>query len=256
MAWIRSSGSWLRPTRGGTATAAHIDTASAPPTLTSVRPPPHAPVSRTRRPLARRAGYQDEWSALIDPPALTPVLEAILGPDYLCASAASGGDFALPGALSYQPLHSDGWGPPDPQRDMPASQLGLCVIFPMEVVLDPEHTVGHSPYNGATRQIRGTQYSQEPIPSLETEPRWMRLATLGPSDAGDAVVRDNRSWHGCARSPTLTPLPPCEGDFRCRLMQRHPESGAARSRHPRRQVLRRQRRARAPRRPGPAARVL
>ena len=40
--------------------------------------------------------------------------------------------------------------------------------------------------------MRGTQNSHAAIPGLAEEPRWMRLATLGPTDAGDAVVRDNR----------------------------------------------------------------
>ena len=147
-------------------------------------------------------GCQREWAVLIDPPPLTPVLAAIFGTeDYLCATGASGGDFVLPGALGYQPLHSDGTPPGDPLRDLPVGTAkdfgtGLCVIYPMEVVLDPAHTVGHSAYNGATRQLRGTQYSHAPVPKLSEESRESLLSTLSPTAAGDAVVRDNRSWHG------------------------------------------------------------
>jgi hypothetical protein len=147
-------------------------------------------------------GCQKEWAALIDPPPLTPVLEAIFGTlDYHCATAASGGDFVLPGALGYQNLHSDGTPPGDPMRDVPIGTadtfgLGLCVIYPMEVVHDPDHTVGHTPWNGATRQIRATQTSHDKVPSLDEESRASLLSTLAPTNAGDAVVRDNRSWHG------------------------------------------------------------
>ena len=114
-------------------------------------------------------GCQRAWSVLIDPPPLTPVLAAIFGTkDYLCATAASGGDFVLPGALGYQPLHSDGTPPGGPLRDLPVGTAtefgpGLCVIYPMEVVLDPAHTVGHSAYNGATRQLRRTQHSHQQV---------------------------------------------------------------------------------------------
>jgi hypothetical protein len=147
-------------------------------------------------------GYQAEWAALIDPPALTPVLTELLGPGYLCATGTSGGDFALPGALSYQALHSDGMAPPDAGRALPIEQMGLAVIYPMEVVQSPSHTVGHNGFNGATRYIRGSHRWQGAIPGLGDEPRWMRLSTLQPADAGDAIVRDLRSWHGA--TPNLS----------------------------------------------------
>ena len=48
----------------------------------------------------------------------------------------------------------------------------------MEVV--PGSTVGHTAYNGVTRQIPGTQNLHAPIPSIEEEPRWMRLSVTAP----------------------------------------------------------------------------
>ena len=87
-------------------------------------------------------------------------------------------------------------------RDLPPSEV--AVNYPMEVV--EGSTVGHSPWNGAssqsmrqtwttlthdgltppglwsgvTRQIPGTQNSRQPIPTLEEEPRWMKLSVSKP----------------------------------------------------------------------------
>ena len=48
----------------------------------------------------------DEWGVLLDPPVLLDVLTEIYGGgEFLCCGA--GGDFCLPGAVEYQPLHSD-----------------------------------------------------------------------------------------------------------------------------------------------------
>eukprot|EP01050_Picozoa_sp_SAG11_P025483 SAG11_NODE_5766_length_1467_cov_1.391813_2_plen_167_part_00 len=55
---------------------------------------------------------------------------------------------------------------------------------------------GHTTFNGATRQIPGTQQSRMPIPDLAAEPRWMKLATTAPCPAGCALLRDVRAWHG------------------------------------------------------------
>ena len=50
--------------------------------------------------------------------------------------------------------------------------------------------------NGATRQIPGTQRSQQPIPNLESEPEWMKLSAVCPAPAGSVLIRDVRAWHG------------------------------------------------------------
>lgn len=50
--------------------------------------------------------HRPEWQMLIDLPTLTPILAALFGSsDYMVRSG--GGDFCLPGAHGYQPLHSD-----------------------------------------------------------------------------------------------------------------------------------------------------
>ena len=144
--------------------------------------------------------HRPEWQQLVDLPDLTPILSAIFAnPDYLLRRAS--GDFCLPGAFRYQPLHSDmgDWRPTgttphssfhDPRgrlttRDLPCPYV--CVNF---------LTVDATPINGPTRQIPGTQHSREPIPSLDQEPEWMRLSTVCPAPAGAVQIRDVRAWHG------------------------------------------------------------
>jgi hypothetical protein len=70
-------------------------------------------------------------------------------------------------------------------RDMPVPVV--TINFPM-VDLTWE--------NGPIRQIPGTQRSNDPIPSLEHEPLWMKHSTVCPAPAGAAIIRDNRAWHG------------------------------------------------------------
>jgi hypothetical protein len=152
-------------------------------------------VSTTRSQLHRPA-----WQMLIDVPALAPIIAAIFGTDDFLFRSASG-DFCLPGAVHYQPLHSDlrDWESVettpfssfhDPRgivttRDLPPPYV--CVNF---------LTVDATPINGATRQIPGTQHSREPFPTLEQEPEWMRLSTVCPAPAGAVQIRDVRAWHG------------------------------------------------------------
>jgi hypothetical protein len=53
---------------------------------------------------------------------------------------------------------------------------------------------GHTTFNGATRQIAGTQNTHQPLPAEEEEPLWMKLATTAPCPAGCAMIRDIRTW--------------------------------------------------------------
>lgn len=141
-----------------------------------------------------------EWRMLIDLPTVTPILQALFGsPDYTVR--AVGGDFCLPGATEYQPLHSDmrdwiddGVTPHSAfhdrrgfltTRDLPVPYI--CVNF---------LTVDFTALNGPTRQIPGSQHSREPFPTLDEEPEWMRLSTVCPAPAGAAMFRDVRAWHG------------------------------------------------------------
>ena len=154
--------------------------------------------------------HQPEWAMLIDLPTVTPLLEAIFeSPDYICRGG--GGDFCLPGAVEYQPLHSDVadrrekadhaaaadsdgskfsgsfWDPRGLMtlRDLPCPYI--CCNFLM-TDLDA--------VNGPTRQIPGTQNSREPIPDLDSEPTWMKHSTICPAPAGSVLIRDPRAWHG------------------------------------------------------------
>ncbi len=149
--------------------------------------------------------HHPEWAMLLDLPTVTPVLTAIFGSDTYI-SRGGGGDFCLPGAVEYQPLHSDmgdrreflradgtrgTFGSfRDPRgvltyRDLPAPYV--CCNF---LTVDVHET------NGATRQIPGTQHSRQPIPALVDEPDWMKLSTVCPAPAGSVLIRDVRAWHG------------------------------------------------------------
>jgi ectoine hydroxylase-related dioxygenase (phytanoyl-CoA dioxygenase family) len=150
--------------------------------------------------LTRSQLHRREWQMLLDIPVVDQLVTAIFGnPGY--ALRAASGDFCLPGATGYQPLHSDvsDWFNEsmsrfsafhDPRgkltiRDLPCPYV--CVNFlPQDV----------TKLNGPTRQIPGTQHSREPITSLEDEPEWMRLSTVCPAPAGAIMVRDVRAWHG------------------------------------------------------------
>ncbi|UVO55298.1 phytanoyl-CoA dioxygenase family protein [Sphingomonas sp. SUN039] len=150
--------------------------------------------------LTRSQLHRPEWQMMLDIPLVDTLVTAIFGSPHFALRAASG-DFCLPGATGYQPLHSDvsDWRGPgvspfssfhDPRgqltiRDLPCPYV--CVNFlPQDVTR----------LNGPTRQIPGTQHSRIPIPSLEDEPEWMRLSTVCPAPAGAIMVRDVRAWHG------------------------------------------------------------
>lgn len=144
--------------------------------------------------------HRPEWQMLLDLPTVTPIVSAIFRSDDYILRAASG-DFCLPGAVEYQPLHadmrdsSDTGSTPfssffDPRghlttRDLPCPYL--CVNFlPQDVTA----------LNGPTRQIPGSQHSRAPFPTLDEEPEWMRLSTVCPVPAGAVQIRDVRAWHG------------------------------------------------------------
>lgn len=150
--------------------------------------------------LTRSQLHRPEWQMLLDIPVVTDVVTAIFeSSDYVLRAAS--GDFCLPGAVEYQPLHSDvrDWCDNattpfsafhDPRRQLTIRDLPcpyLCVNFlPQEVTR----------LNGPTRQIPGTQHARVPIPSLDDEPEWMRLSTVCPAPAGAVMIRDVRAWHG------------------------------------------------------------
>ena len=150
--------------------------------------------------LTRSMLHRPEWQMLVDLPTVTPLVTAIFESDDYMLRAASG-DFCLPGATAYQPLHSDmrDFNPTKPSpfssfadprgflttRDLPCPYL--CVNFmPIDMTA----------LNGPTRQIPGSQNSRERPPTLEQEPEWMRLSTVCPAPAGSIQIRDVRAWHG------------------------------------------------------------
>ena len=150
--------------------------------------------------ITRSMLHRPEWRMLVDLPTVTPILTAIFGSSDYIVRAASG-DFCLPGAVGYQPLHSDMRDFVSPERtpfssfhdrrghlstrDLPTPYV--CVNF-----LPADQTE----LNGPTRQIPGTQHARERPPTLEDEPEWMRLSTVCPVPAGAIQIRDVRAWHG------------------------------------------------------------
>ncbi len=150
--------------------------------------------------LTRSMLHLPAWQMLVDLPTVTPIISAIFGSDDYILRAASG-DFCLPGATGYQPLHADmrdfadAVSTPfssfaDPRghlsvRDLPTPYV--CVNF---------LTRDATPLNGPTRQIPGSHHSRAPIPTLAEEPEWMRLSTVCPAPAGSVQIRDVRAWHG------------------------------------------------------------
>ncbi len=150
--------------------------------------------------LTRSQLHRPEWQMLLDIPSVTEILTAIFqSPNYMLRAAS--GDFCLPGAVGYQPLHADtrDWADAkttpynsfiDPRgqlsiRDLPCPYV--CVNFlPQDVTR----------LNGPTRQIPGTQQARARIPTMKEEPEWMRLSTVCPVPAGAVQIRDVRAWHG------------------------------------------------------------
>lgn len=144
--------------------------------------------------------HHAQWATLIDLPTVTPILSAIFNSDdYVCSGA--GGDFCLPGAVDYQPLHSD----MGDRREFNGRRFGSFhdprgVLnyrdLPCPFVVCNFLMVDFTALNGPIRQIPGTQHSQQPIPRRSQEPQWMKLSTLCPAPAGSVVIRDVRAWHG------------------------------------------------------------
>jgi hypothetical protein len=170
-------------------------------------------------------GLQDYWSVLLDPPVVMEIMEAVFGTkEFAPGSGAGGGDFNTPGSVEYQHLHSDG---PTPDvkleyrndgnryqvpldadenpgfryqvvntRDLPLREYSVTANYPMEICKDSE--VGHTAWNGATRQIPNTQAldarNGNPIPSEEEEPLWMKMSVTQPCPAGSVMLRDSRAW--------------------------------------------------------------
>lgn len=150
--------------------------------------------------LTRSMLHRPEWQMLVDLPTLTPIITAIFeSSDYIVR--AVGGDFCLPGAVEYQPLHSD-VGDFIDKTTTPFSSFSdrrrkLSIRdLPCPYVTANFLPMDQTRLNGPTRQILGTQHSLEPIPKRTEEPEWMRLSTVCPAPAGAVQIRDVRAWHG------------------------------------------------------------
>ena len=140
---------------------------------------------------SRHMLHRREWNELIDLPTTTPLLESIFGSANFVVSGG-GGDFALPGAIEYQGLHSDNmWSElADPTGRVTMRDVPTPVLTANFTMCDL------TTENGPIRQIPGTHRSRSPIPRLVDEPEWMKLSTVCPLPAGSAILRDIRAWHG------------------------------------------------------------
>lgn len=150
--------------------------------------------------LTRSMLHLPAWQMLVDLPRLTPLMCAIFGSDAYMLRSASG-DFCLPGATAYQPLHADMGDFVDATRTPfssfrdPRGHLTTRDLPPPYVTVN-FHVADSTRLNGPTRQIPGSQNARAPIPTLSEEPEWMRLSTVCPAPAGTAMIRDVRAWHG------------------------------------------------------------
>ena len=82
-------------------------------------------------------------------------------------------------------------------NDVDGNSLGYRSGDSIQVFLNGillEETEDYTATNGATRFIRGTTTSHDPIPSLSQESREMMLSTVSPVPAGWALIRDVRCW--------------------------------------------------------------
>ena len=101
--------------------------------------------------------HRPEWCMLADLPRLSTILEAIFqSKDYMCWGA--GGDFALPGTMEYQNLHSAPLASPPPPPPPPSCRAPLLVTWRSSLV---QATLGP-----ATSSIRPA------ASSCGTCPRW------------------------------------------------------------------------------------
>lgn len=150
--------------------------------------------------LTRSMLHRPEWQMLLDLPTITPIITAIFqSSDYMLRAAS--GDFCLPGATAYQPLHADmrdrvdSATTPFSSFHDPRGHLSVRDL-PCPYVAVNFLTADATRLNGPTRQIPGSQNARAPIPSLAEEPEWMRLSTVCPAPAGAVQIRDVRAWHG------------------------------------------------------------
>ena len=147
-------------------------------------------------------GHCIEWTQLVELATVQPILAAVFGSDeYRVCSM--GGDFCLPGAAAYQPLHADTGGEVVFEgREMDARDAPVALVTVNFLPQDFSRT------NGPLRQIPGTQTTRDLVPSLAREPEAWRRSTLLPCKAGWAVIRDLRA-SAPARVPFLERRSPC-----------------------------------------------
>ena len=150
--------------------------------------------------LTRSQLHHPAWQMLLEVDVVFDLISMLFASEDFILRAASG-DFCLPGATEYQPLHADTRDFKDAKSTPFNSFIDPTGIMSLRDLPCPYICANFLPQdvtriNGPTRQIPGTQNSRVRIPSLEDEPEWMRLSTVCPAPAGAVMIRDVRAWHG------------------------------------------------------------
>ncbi|CAE7643809.1 unnamed protein product, partial [Symbiodinium sp. CCMP2456] len=137
--------------------------------------------------------HEPEWAQQIaGVPAVLQVLDAVWGQRSAYRCCGGGGECVAPQCWDYQRLHSD---------------VGDLDANPLPRFLSVNFTVCDiTAFNGPTRHVPGTMHKDPrkvPCVGLET-PRFL-LSTVAPLQAGAAIIRDVRAWHG--GTPNVTEVP-------------------------------------------------
>ena len=166
--------------------------------------------------LTRQLSHVKAWADCVHVPRIAPVLEEIMGPNYVCTGM--GGELTAPGAVDYQELHSD-LGDGDVVYDGVRMKNWDAPSAPAVVVnfaVCDLHDL-NGPTAQVTAAVAGFSTQTRRCPG-DADPRRdeFRLSTVlvgGRLPAGSVVVRDPRAWHAGTVNVTadeLRPLPNVE----------------------------------------------
>ena len=148
--------------------------------------------------LTRQLSHVKAWADCVHVPRIAPVLEEIMGPNYVCTGM--GGELTAPGAVDYQELHSD-LGDGDVVYDGVRMKNWDAPSAPAVVVNFAVYDLHglNGPTAQVTAAVAGFSTQTRRCPG-DADPRRdeFRLSTVlvgGRLPAGSVVVRDPRAWH-------------------------------------------------------------
>jgi ectoine hydroxylase-related dioxygenase (phytanoyl-CoA dioxygenase family) len=148
----------------------------------------------------------DEFLHLMGHPLIDPLIERLLGPDFLLSTFDA--HVVRPGG-NVMPLHTDQWWMPPPVAPGAASTAPSAMVRDAGTALDPDHRLAaispavvcnimwmvsdFSAEIGATRVVPRSHLTGA-APDASVPHLVPSIAAEGP--AGTAVVLDGRVWHG------------------------------------------------------------